>query len=932
MKKIIINIVCVIGSVFFAHAQTFYAVTRGGGAGGGTIIKFIPGTNNLTVARSFETTGASNPNYSNFIQGADGKLYGTANFKGGSDYGAIVSYDIPTSTYTRLKNFDNTNGAYPLGSLVLANDGKLYGMTPGGGGSGRGVIFSFAPSTSSYAKLFDFDYGNGANASGSLIQASDGKLYGMTREGGNNGLGVIFSFDPSTYTYTRLKDFDGVVSGSFPNGSLIQASNGKLYGMTNSGGSNEVGVIFSFDPATTTYTRLKDFDVVSGSGPNGDLVQASNGKLYGTTMQGGTQNHGVIFSFDPASSAYTKLKDFAGNVSGASPAGNLLQAANGKLYGMTVYGWSTYPYRGYGSIFSFDISTSIYTKVKDFGNPNESASPYSSLMQASDGKLYGISDFGVIFSFNLSASFYAKLIDLNVNDGRDPYGSLMQASDGKLYGITNDGGCGSYPDGRGVIFSYEPFSSTYRKLADFTGYTNGSQPLGSLMQANNGKLYGMTWGGTEYDAYGVIYSFDPSTSAFTRVLRFQDGLSQYPLGKLVQASNGKLYGMTSGDVLPSNNSGTVFSYDPLTSSYTMLVDFSGSNGGFPTGSLVLAGNGKLYGMTTQGGRNGMGVIFSFDPVSSVYRKLEDFDGANGAYPYGCTLVQANDGKLYGMTNGGGSSGRGIIFSLDIQLQRPILTKLKDFDSTNGAFPRGSLMMASNGKLYGMATSGGSSNRGVIFSFDPSSSTYTKLQDFNGTNGAYPDLGAAFIELQSGVVPVTLISFNGKNNGNLNQVSWKVENEINLKYYELQRSIDGQNFTGISLINAVGNNSYNYNDLIGTTVSPVYYYRLKIVDIDGKFTYSKICIINFTASLQIIVSPNPVKNILHLTISSGQAIAGRSPATINIYSSTMQLVETIKITQADRINLNIPVEKFPPGIYFLQLVNDSALNTIKFLKE
>ena len=75
-----------------------------------------------------------------------------------------------------------------------------------------------------------------------------------------------FSFDPSSSTYTKLKEFDGT-NGASPYGSLIQASDGKLYGMTSQGGSNGYGVIFSFDPSSSTYTKLKDFDYTNGASP-----------------------------------------------------------------------------------------------------------------------------------------------------------------------------------------------------------------------------------------------------------------------------------------------------------------------------------------------------------------------------------------------------------------------------------------------------------------------------------------------------------------------------------------------------------------------------------------------------------------------------------------------------------------------------------------
>jgi uncharacterized repeat protein (TIGR03803 family) len=217
------------------------------------------------------------------------------------------------------------------GGLVQASNGKLYGMTNSGGSMGYGVIFSFNPSTSTYAKLKDFDGTNGGNPYGSLVQASDGKLYGMTYQGGSMGYGVIFSFNPSSATYAKRKDFDGTNGGN-PYGSLIQASDGKLYGMTYSGGNSnygsDYGVLFSYNPATLTYAKLKDFNSMDGGAPMGSLVQASDGKLYGMTSGwGGNVGKGTSFSFDPSASTFKMLAVFEGRdgvgpdyPSGGSPA------------------------------------------------------------------------------------------------------------------------------------------------------------------------------------------------------------------------------------------------------------------------------------------------------------------------------------------------------------------------------------------------------------------------------------------------------------------------------------------------------------------------------------------------------------------------------------------------------------------------------------
>lgn len=388
MKKILLSIIYFLGGILSIQAQTLYTTVNGGGDGGGTIIRFIPATNNLTVLKS-------------------------------------------------LKSNDPANGGSPTGSLVLAGNGKLYGMTQFGGSTNQGVIFSYDPASGNYIKLHDFDGTNGANPSGSLIQASNGLLYGTTQDGDPDG--VIFSFDPLSSTFTKLKTFD-FINGDEPLGSLMQAGNGKLYGITNNGGSFHEGIIFSFDPLTGTYAILHDFDFDhDGGAPFGNLMQATDGKLYGMTSAGGSNLFGVIFSFDPASSVYTVLKNFAGGIDGASPLGSLIQASDEKLYGMTTNGGDT----GYGVIFSYDPSSSTYTVLKLLDNAN----------------------------------------------GGHPDGYFLQASNGKLYGTTEKGGT----NGVGVIFSFDPSTSTYTKLQDFDG-TNGANPyIGSAFIEVNSCIKPVTY-------------------------------------------------------------------------------------------------------------------------------------------------------------------------------------------------------------------------------------------------------------------------------------------------------------------------------------------------------------------------------------------------------------------------------------------------------
>ena len=393
MKKILLNIICFLAYIPITQAQNLYSTTQSGGnAGGGTLSKFEPTTNTLTVIKSF------------------------------------VSNDL-------------TDGSSPEGTLLQAGNGKLYGMTQFGGSDGFGVIFSFDPLSSSYTKLKDFDGVNGGSPSGnSLIQASDGKLYGMTYAGGSHANGVIFSYDLSSSTYAKLYDFDSS-NGEFPHGRLLQASDGKLYGLTSGGGLpfnncqcgdvGEAGVIFSYDISTATFTKLHDFGLNTGIYPYASLIQAQDGKLYGMTTRGGFIDFrgdlggGVIFSFDPSTSGYSVLLQFLNGNSSRNPSGNLLQTSDGKFNGMTTFDANDRFSNGFGVIFSFDASSSAYMVTKDF-NEADGSNPLGNLMLASDGKFYGMTskggsnNNGVIFSFDPSTSTFTKLINYDGANGAGP--------------------------------------------------------------------------------------------------------------------------------------------------------------------------------------------------------------------------------------------------------------------------------------------------------------------------------------------------------------------------------------------------------------------------------------------------------------------------------------------------------------------------------
>ncbi|MGA1824257.1 MAG: choice-of-anchor tandem repeat GloVer-containing protein [bacterium] len=255
----------------------------------------------------------------------------------------LLVHIIPIAIYagdiTLLHEFAGgvDDGMSPYGSLIQSGS-TLYGMTWHGGDHGDGVIFSIGTDGNGFTLLHEFGGGidNGREPKGSLIQ-SGSTLYGMTDSGGDNDKGVIFSIGTDGSGFTLLHVFAGGVNdGAYPDDSLIYDGS-TLYGMTERGGDSDIGVIFSIGTDGSEFTLLHEFagGDADGSQPLGALTQ-SGSTLYGMTWRGGDSDLGVIFSIGIDGNGFTLLHEFTAGINdGFFPFGSLIQSGN-TLYGMTL--------------------------------------------------------------------------------------------------------------------------------------------------------------------------------------------------------------------------------------------------------------------------------------------------------------------------------------------------------------------------------------------------------------------------------------------------------------------------------------------------------------------------------------------------------------------------------------------------------------------
>lgn len=416
-----------------------------------------------------------------------------------------------SSSFRVLHTFEGSghgDGSVPTANLI-DKSGVLYGTTRRGGtkvlprcramfapGSGCGTVFALTPSGSTYTETVLYSFcvryyqcPDGRVPLGALIRDKNGNLYGTTSEGGaydtgthvSNDSGTVFELTPSGSGYTELvlHSFGARGDGVTPLAGLTFGANGALYGTTSAGGATGSGTVFELAPSGSGYSEhiLHSFSLSGdGANPNAGVILSRNGVLYGTTVNGGglgscstgiQHGCGTVYSIE-TSGQERILYRFKGQSDGAGPEGGVILGKNGTLYG-TTSGGGAY---GLGTVFLLARSRSGYTER-------------------------------VLYSFGATS-----------NDGADPYSGVILAASGSLYGTTLLGGntsCGHPVIFRcSTVFELVPSGSGYTEkvLYDFDGGSDGAWPYSDVIFCRNGAVCGAA---SAYGSFGggTVFSLTP---------------------------------------------------------------------------------------------------------------------------------------------------------------------------------------------------------------------------------------------------------------------------------------------------------------------------------------------------------------------------------------------------------------------------------------
>ena len=357
----------------------------------------------------------------------------------------------------------------------------------------------------------------------------------------------------------------------------------------------------------------------------------------------------------------------------------------------------------------------------EFGEyPGDTLRPLDGLVAGADGTLYGTTSQGgdcangSVYRIDPDGSFVVLHAFAGQADGSYAISRPLLAADGTLYGTTATGGIPGRP-GLGTVWRIDT-AGRYQVLHAFSGGVGGSNPSGPLLQARDGNLYGVTQGGGAPHR-GVLYRIGP-VGEFTVLHSFgarsAPGDLQEPMGALVQAADGSLYG---GALLGgAHGAGGIYRWNPRDGE-SVVVSVDPRDGGPAeiSSGLIEAADGALYGVSAEGGSHGRGTLFRLT-LQGRWQVLHDFGADDDGYAPAGELARGPDGALMGVTTHGGTFDSGTLFRLgpDGSYRRLACDTGRPPQTPNEM--RGPLVLR-EGQWWGVSASGGKRGGGTVYSID-----------------------------------------------------------------------------------------------------------------------------------------------------------------------------------------------------------------------
>jgi uncharacterized repeat protein (TIGR03803 family) len=446
------------------------------------------------------------------VAGSDGNFYVNVidNRSPPASVDVIVRL-TPAGAFSIVRAFPTSANVH---ELFEASDGSLYGVA-----SQTAQVFRLTKS-GAFTTLHTFSYWDGYQPI-SLMQASTGQLYGGTIGGGTSNRGTLFEISSAGFA---VRSHFSDPTPLNPAGTLVRGIDGALYGTSCGGGDYNAGTVFRITDAGA-LTVAHSFRYWDGICPTSGLTRTSDGTLWGTA-RASLFGQGTIFKISPAG-VFTLIK-ILGPADGQRPV-ELCLASDGNLYGTTTKGGPS----GLTAGTVFRVTPGgVFTVMHTFNGTSGLHHPWSGVVQGADGALYGTAlshdggPFGPVGAFRVTLDgVYAEVAWGLVPGGVGP--RLLPAADGGFFGF-----------GGPKLFSVTPSGAS--SILYTMSASDGSLPLGDLVLAADGQLYGTAWSGGATDQ-GTLFRVT-TTGVFEKLHDFGGLDGANPYGGLFESAPGVFYG------------------------------------------------------------------------------------------------------------------------------------------------------------------------------------------------------------------------------------------------------------------------------------------------------------------------------------------------------------------------------------------------------
>ncbi|MDB6149250.1 MAG: 3-carboxymuconate cyclase, partial [Chthoniobacter sp.] len=748
------------GDLVLASDDFLWGTSSEGGAYDlGTVFRISQDGGARETVLSFSGNGARNKGSkprSSLLSDNAGFLWGVTSGGGEKNSGTIFKVNLMTRALTTVLEFSGSGssnrGGGPSGGLADDGRGFFWGTTMVGGTWGHGTIFKVSANGGVFTTVVELTGSQtslrGSQPTARLANDGEGFFWGTTSLGGTNGLGTVFKVHIGTGQMTSVLSFtaEGVSNrGARPNGNLVSDGAGFMWGTTLLGGAGRVGTIFKVNRSTGALTTVLEFTGTTGpykgAGPSGGLIKDGAGFLWGTTRGGGSTNYGTVFKLDPAAGALTTLYEFPSDgrslaSSQGQPRGGFVSNGAGSL-------WATSSYGGLnrlGTIFQVHENTGAVTTMAEFSQwKDEPRMPKGEVVSDGAGFFWGTSEeggadrSGTVFKVDAITGNSIAMAEFTGNGsttrGASPNAELVSDGLGSFWGTTQAGGAAD----KGTVFKIDRASGVLTTVVEFGGEgtsTRGARPAAGLISDGAGFFWGTTEEGGN-TASGTLFKVEASSGALTTVVDFSGNgptnKGAAPRARLVLDGNGSLWGTTFGG--GAANAGTVFAVNANTGAMMTVVEFTSNGasnrGAGPAAGLTRDGAGLFWGTTSAGGAGNFGTVFKLNASTGALTTVIEFshNGSTnrGAKPLS-SLVGDGLGFFWGTTNAGVTFQRGTVFKVNANTGE--LTTVVEFTGSgsqerSGNNPgRGSLLLHTDGNLYGTTSAGGPEGAGTLFRLRP----------------------------------------------------------------------------------------------------------------------------------------------------------------------------------------------------------------------